>query len=709
MRIFFFAILSIFFISCTPASLIDISKNWKLTYSDRIEYKESDFSDDSWKDIDLPAKLFKPKEQKKQSVWIRKKFTVNDTLPLNNISVTLGKMIEADETFFNGKRIGATGSTKNEDFFSSWNIDRTYYIPPYLINKNATNVLAVRVSAMLRPNAKGQIFYGPTHDIKTYVFWEQFKTTYWPMVTGFLTLLLGLVFLGQFISERENKTALYFAVISIIWFILTFHYYLMDFGVDYKTHDKIYYALLGIEVGSIYFFMAHFLSMRIKIVEILILISSISVAAVSLTASDSSPLIGGRFIIIMGLGLLSQLLWGILIFKSLLSKNKDARYISTSYLFFLLCIILDILTLYKILNLSVVWINYGYPAILFSFAIIIIGRINAMSIKIERSSALLGKKNKRLRNILTNAQNSVAELGRFSNTLDETVRTLQGKMSDQGVSIETTSTAIEELAASIQSIADNAKNQDKSVQENRAYLIDYIGLTNRITDSAKNAVKLSYNSMGLTDQSKTKLKNIIDGMERIKNASGSIIEISNMINDLAEQTNLLSLNASIEAARAGDYGRGFAVVAEEIGKLADKSIGQSKSIQKIITGTVKDIEDEMTIIISSTDAMTDVEDAVHEVGQAIDSILDLCINQTQLNSSIQDNTEIIAEGSATISRSTHEQANTTTEIFSSIDELNEIMHGVLESSEKIVSSLNELMKSTTELGNIVKDDSIEEL
>lgn len=93
----------------------------------------------------------------------------------------------------------------------------------------------------------------------------------------------------------------------------------------------------------------------------------------------------------------------------------------------------------------------------------------------------------------------------------------------------------------------------------------------------------------LSDDCDMKLRNAGNVIEKLKEESTKIEEISHTINDIADQTNLLSLNASIESARAGEHGRGFAVVAEEISKLADKSIASAKEIGQIIHLSVERI------------------------------------------------------------------------------------------------------------------------
>jgi methyl-accepting chemotaxis protein len=112
----------------------------------------------------------------------------------------------------------------------------------------------------------------------------------------------------------------------------------------------------------------------------------------------------------------------------------------------------------------------------------------------------------------------------------------------------------------------------------------------------------------LSDQCGTNLDNASSVIERLREESSRIAEISNTINDIADKTNLLSLNASIESARAGEHGRGFAVVADEISKLADTSIKSAKEIGDIIRLSVERIHETSTHISETSQSIKEIID-----------------------------------------------------------------------------------------------------
>ena len=125
------------------------------------------------------------------------------------------------------------------------------------------------------------------------------------------------------------------------------------------------------------------------------------------------------------------------------------------------------------------------------------------------------------------------------------------------------------------------------------------------SDRASNALKLA-------EVNEDYIRKSTESIGEMQMNSKKIEEISKTINDIADQTSLLSLNAAIESARAGEYGRGFAVVADEISKLAAVSIDSSKEISTIIKSTVRNIENVSKTVEFMADGLNEINSFVKE-------------------------------------------------------------------------------------------------
>ena len=186
-------------------------------------------------------------------------------------------------------------------------------------------------------------------------------------------------------------------------------------------------------------------------------------------------------------------------------------------------------------------------------------------------------------------------LKRFNSTLTE-IRNLAEQVSSNASEVENAS----------KSLADGATEQAGVIEELNATIdtvVDLAADTAKETQSASARVKTSANK---ANEEKEKMNELLTEMEHITEISKEIGNIITDIEDIASQTNLLSLNASIEAARAGEAGRGFAVVADQIGKLAADSAKSAVNTRDLIDKTLVEIEKGNNITRTTADAFNQI-------------------------------------------------------------------------------------------------------
>ena len=237
-------------------------------------------------------------------------------------------------------------------------------------------------------------------------------------------------------------------------------------------------------------------------------------------------------------------------------------------------------------------------------------------------------------------------LKRFNSTLTE--------ISDLAEQVSSNASQVENAS---KSLADGATEQAGVIEELNATIDTVVNLaadTAKETQSASARVKASANK---ANEEKEKMNDLLKEMEHITEISKEIGNIITDIEDIASQTNLLSLNASIEAARAGEAGKGFAVVADQIGKLAADSAKSAVNTRDLIDKTLVEIEKGNTITRTTADAFNQIiadmeafaelaENTMEKANSQAESLEQIGQGIEQLSSVVQDNAASSEENSA---------------------------------------------------------------
>ncbi len=207
-----------------------------------------------------------------------------------------------------------------------------------------------------------------------------------------------------------------------------------------------------------------------------------------------------------------------------------------------------------------------------------------------------------------------------------------------------------QMAESAQALAEGATDQAASVQELTATIQS---LTEAVVHSSEKANESYQNAKTFKHNAEESNEGILllnQAMERINDTSKEIATIIATIEDIASQTNLLSLNASIEAARAGEAGKGFAVVADQIGKLASDSATAAIDTKKLIEHSLEEIEHGNEIVEKATEAINSVIKGINTLADSTNEISRLSDSQAesmkQFEASVEQISEIIQNNSA---------------------------------------------------------------
>ena len=230
-----------------------------------------------------------------------------------------------------------------------------------------------------------------------------------------------------------------------------------------------------------------------------------------------------------------------------------------------------------------------------------------------------------------------------------------------------------ELATASQMLAESAELQAASVEELAATtntVADHVEESHRDAEvSAKETAKVT----AMIEQNQEKMTMMMAAMEEIRKTSQQVVGIIQTIEEIADQTNLLSLNASIEAARAGEAGKGFAVVADEIGKLAMESAKAASSTRSLIEISMEEITKGSSIATDAMNALKDSVNAVDHVNELIKNTARNAAVQAESMEQLRVGIDEIARGIQDNSAASQETSATSDELASQADLLNKMV------------------------------------
>ncbi|MCL2801158.1 MAG: methyl-accepting chemotaxis protein [Treponema sp.] len=281
------------------------------------------------------------------------------------------------------------------------------------------------------------------------------------------------------------------------------------------------------------------------------------------------------------------------------------------------------------------------------------------------------------------------------NQIDVNMTNVNNRMENQSASVIETSSTMRQMISSINKLSDNVESQSESVAQSSSAIEEMLANIESVTQTLVRNSESVRSLAKASDAGRGGLQEVASDIQEIARESEGLLEINSVMENIAGQTNLLSMNAAIEAAHAGEAGKGFAVVADEIRKLAESSSDQSKTI----SGVLKKIKESIDKITMSTNVVLekfeDIDKGVKIVSQQEDNIRASMEEQSAGSKQILDAISNLNELTRQVKGSSLEMLEGSHQIMQESENLEQV-------TSEITGAMKEMSRGTSQIGSAVK-------
>lgn len=297
-------------------------------------------------------------------------------------------------------------------------------------------------------------------------------------------------------------------------------------------------------------------------------------------------------------------------------------------------------------------------------------------------------------------QKRIEENGRSIEAIIGDLSDIGSQVQNQADSVSQTVSAVEEISQNIQSLENMIETQSSGVVEASAAVEEMIGNISSVNNSVGYMAQSFDSLIQNTEEGIQRQNDVNERIRNIEEQSKALQTANKTISDIAGQTNLLAMNAAIEAAHAGEAGKGFSVVADEIRKLSETSSAQSKTIREELLKIEGSINDVVNASQASTDMFNEVSNSITQTQQLVLQIKGAMEEQQEGSKQIGDALKLMNDNTSEVRAASHEMAEGNKSILSEIDQLRNTTGVIRESMDKISQSAGDIKETSNSLSEI---------
>ncbi len=566
---------------------------WRYCSGDDLAWSSPDFDDSAWEEISIPAQI--KNGPRGSYFWLRATVPVDVALSSGSLWFETGKAVCAFELYVNGVLVGVRG-----------------HLPPSYFARAQQN-LAMRIPSSFYANGVVNMamraYYAGTESFlpafalvnearaDTVNHFQNLLNLRVYAIMAVLCLFMGTYFIAQFLSRPNDKSSLFYSM-SLLFIAIYFY----DIGAEHYVFGSLLQRAVGktslcASVGFLMlFFMKFFNASRYRLVRTLVFLQLFVFGALYFVFYKNDSVIDLLFNVSLLPVFVIIICATVIVSKAAARKDRDAWYIMVGLIFGVGFGIHDIV--FQVLGKTpFAWLQgFTFFALNLSVFVAMSARAARTQKQLDASTQQTIIQRDRLSTLLSSAEKLSVETSSIARELEDAVSVVASSASNsassafaisqsvekQNESLGQASDAIGGLLASLESASVELEEESKLLKSTASDTENLIQGFDAVGQGIEGAATFASSLDRLTSGSRKDIDELVNTMQKVKISSVEIKDIVDAVNDFAEQTNMLAMNASIEAAHAGAAGKGFGVIAQEIKKLAAASAGKASRIGDIV-------------------------------------------------------------------------------------------------------------------------------
>lgn len=696
-----------------------IEADWKLKYGDDLSWMNlsSDNLDSSWKSVDMPQYI---STQPSDVFWLKASVQIPSEFKNKNVYFESGNSYGAMEIYVGGAMTGHHGTLYPKVNFSHVS-DTVATIPSYAI-KNGKVDISIRCRTQGSHQTFNPFYIVDQERYNTVVLFHPFLNNYVYYMMAAVCFFLGLYFLFQFIANHKDKASLAFsftlATVAVYFFDMASDILYLPFNIQLSVARSCFVF----SIGGLVMFIRSMFKIRGKAPKYFVYTSFILIVIAYIACFRNTPALENLFTIGLAPVFIELIYIYVMLIKAHKAHSKNAKTMLIGISLAMIFAVHDIV--YQVIGvMPFAWLQ-GFAFFFIDITMFIVVSLETIENKrqitdlavssseqkdklnmVIQDAARLSSETMEIAGLLNDSVQRVALAAQESETKAQSISSF---ITNQNESMRNTSSAVEKLVQSVENVNSEIQleNEVANTTVNETKLM--VEGVNQAAAGIDNAASFAKSLGQLTEKSTSDIESLVRLLDSIKQSSAEIMNVIKIVSDFSRKTNMLAMNASIEAAHSGDAGKGFAVIAHEINALAGQSSEQTSKIDDIIVAITENIAKSFELSLNVKKALNEVSSGALSTAQIVQESARGMEVQKQSGVRINEATKHMTESVEKVNAETQEQASYSSQVSSNMKVLNDYANQAEAAVDDVLSKNKELTSQAQELKSLasrIKDAS----